>query len=292
MKAIDIQGSLYSSAGLRFGGFPTQQFLEATEQLEYIKPGTRDQIIKEAHFTVQWLHKFPEVGFLIGVLWTKSILLALLIALGCYIFELFRAGFVFNSPISAVACQLWQFLKIPSYFLAAWILWPTSIWLSSWLIGFLIFQGWLSLLTTIMFSPFRIIFATFLLRRFGDGNPHIHNFEANAVAHIIQRLERQTVLQREMPAETETDWEEMPPSWDENLPNFLDTPETRAQKIAKLPPDVAAKFRPIAPKRKSAPAPTASEAIPEWGHPEEYPTSEKLREFLNKEKNSPAKAEK
>lgn len=191
MKAIDIEGSLYSSAGLRFGGFPIQQFLEATEQLEHIKPGTRDQIIKEAHFTVQWLHKFPEIGFLIGVFWTKSILLALLIALGCYIFELFRAGFVGDKPLSAIACQLWKFLKIPAYLLAAWIFWYTNTWLSYWLVGFLIFQGWFSLLTTIVFSPLRIIFATFLLRRFGDNNHHIHNFEANAVIHIIQRLQRE-----------------------------------------------------------------------------------------------------
>ena len=190
MKAIDIQGSLYSSAGLRLGGFPTQQFLEATEQLEQTRPGTRDRIIKEAHFTVKWLHAFPEIGFLIGVLWTKSVLLALIIALGCYIFELVRAGFVGDSPISAIACQLWKFLKIPAYLLAAWILWHTSAWLSSWLIIFLIFQGWFSLLTSIVFSPFRIIFATYLLRRFGDDNHHIHNFEANAVAYIIQRLEK------------------------------------------------------------------------------------------------------
>lgn len=56
MQAIDSFGSLYSAAGLRFGGFQTEQFFEATEELENIRSGVREEIIAEAHCLVYWLH--------------------------------------------------------------------------------------------------------------------------------------------------------------------------------------------------------------------------------------------
>src|SRR5207247_9452135 len=81
MAALDVQGSLYSARGLRFGGFQTAQFMTVTADLEARQSGIRAEIVAEAHHLVNWLHRFPEITFLVGAVATRSIPLRLLFPL-------------------------------------------------------------------------------------------------------------------------------------------------------------------------------------------------------------------
>lgn len=152
MELRDISGSLYSSphpsgkvVGIWFGGFQTADFLDATESLEEKRPGAREEIIAEAHYLVLWLHEFPNIGFLFGIIlgtgldnYLISLLLALLISAGCYMIESIRFYMFGASPLLSQLCRAWRWIKIPAFIIAAISLWPEDNFLSITLIVFLI----------------------------------------------------------------------------------------------------------------------------------------------------------
>jgi len=115
MAALDVQGSLYSARGLRFGGFQTAQFMTVTADLEARQSGIRAEIVAEAHHLVNWLHRFPEITFLVGAVATRSILLGLLCSFGGYVFEIARFYLLGSSPLLSRVSWLWVWLRPPIF---------------------------------------------------------------------------------------------------------------------------------------------------------------------------------
>jgi len=141
MPFNDVMGSLYSGGGLRFGGFQTGEFLEATEPLEKKQPGIREKIVSEAHYLVFWLHKFPEIAFFLGIVFYKNLWTAFLLFIAAFIFEFIRFYLFGSSPFLSGVCRFWNWIKIPAFIIASIILWPEGNFLSVILIVFLIIQG-------------------------------------------------------------------------------------------------------------------------------------------------------
>lgn len=139
MQPKDIMGSLYSSGGLRFGGFQTYQFLELTEELEKIRPGVREEIVGEAHYLAYWLHNFPEIAFFVGTIISRSFLVGILCFIGGYILEVARFYTFGASPLISQLCRLWNWVKIAFFIAVAILLWPEGKLLPIIFIAFLIF---------------------------------------------------------------------------------------------------------------------------------------------------------
>jgi len=130
MKLVDISGNLYSSKGLKFGGFQTSNFIEVTEKLEEIKPGIIEEIIAEAHYLIFWLYRFPEIAFFLGIVFFKSILVALLLFSLAFILEIIRFYIFGTSVIIAHICRIWDWIKIPLFVITSVFLWTESSFLS------------------------------------------------------------------------------------------------------------------------------------------------------------------
>lgn len=184
MPFIDVMGSLYSGGGLRFGGFPTSVFLEATEPLEKKQPGIREKIIGEAHYLAFWLHKFPEIVFFLGIVFYKNLWTAFLLFIAAFIFEFIRFYLFGSSPFLSGACRFWNWIKIPTFIIASIILWPEGNFLSVTLIVFLVIQGWFSLVSTIGMLPIRLMGARFIYKKYGSP---WHNMEGMAISFVINR---------------------------------------------------------------------------------------------------------
>jgi hypothetical protein len=181
MEPVDVEGSLFSEAGLRFGGFQTSDFFRLTEPLEDRNPGIRTRIVAEAHHLVFWLHRFPEIAFLFGIVLYKSVLLGLSFFVFAFVFEVLRFYIWGHSPWVSSLSRLWNWLRVPSYLAAAFFigLGTTSLIIS--LFAFLILQGWLGLFSTVAMLPFRMFVASFVYKKFG-GN--LHNIEGLALVDV------------------------------------------------------------------------------------------------------------
>lgn len=141
MEPRDVMGSLYSAGGLRFGGFQTADFLDATEPLEEKLPGIRERIVAEAHYLVFWLHKFPEIAFFFGIILYKSLSIALLLFVGAFALEIIRFYIFGASPFLSQLCRAWNWIKIPAFIIAATMLWPEGSFLPITLLVFLVLQN-------------------------------------------------------------------------------------------------------------------------------------------------------
>src|SRR3990172_5456582 len=98
MQPVNVMGSLYSEGGLRFGGFQSEDFLDATKDLEVVHPGAREEIIAEAHYLVHWLNRFPEIAFVFGMLFAHSISAGAWLLVMASLAELARFYLFFPSP--------------------------------------------------------------------------------------------------------------------------------------------------------------------------------------------------
>lgn len=194
MDPVDNMGSLYSSKGLRFGGFQTVDFIAQTELLEARMPNIRRTIVAEAHYLVMWLHHFSEVGFLIGIFFFHSILHGIIFFCGAYFIELFRFYSFGASPIIPKVSKLWNLVKLPAFIGAIIVLWNPHLQLALILIVFVVLQLWFILLTTLVMLPVRIIFARHLYIRVGHIMPGAHNMEAMALQLSIQRWQQKRNL--------------------------------------------------------------------------------------------------
>lgn len=190
MRALDVQGTLYSSAGFRFGGFQTHDFLTATAELESNRPGVREEIVAEAYHTCFWLHRFPEAAFLVGALVTRSIFISLVSFVIAYVLEIGRFYLFGTSLLVAHVSRLWSWLKLPIFVGAGISLFPEHTTLAVVLFVFLVLQGYLTILTTAVMLPLRLPLSTWILRTLGRDNPHIHNMEAMALTWSINKRRR------------------------------------------------------------------------------------------------------
>ena len=184
MKPADVMGSLYSEGGLRFGGFQTSDFLDATEPLEAKQPGVRDKIVAEAHCLVFWLHKFPEIAFFFGIILYKSLWVALLLFVAAFILEIISFYIFGSSPFLSRACKVWNWIKIPIFIIAAISLWPEGTFLPIILIVFLIIQGWFDLVASVGMLPIRLIAGRIIYKKYGG---HWHNMEGMAMNFVINQ---------------------------------------------------------------------------------------------------------
>jgi len=190
MQPIDTAGSLYSSGGLRFGGFQTAQFISLTEELENARPGVNEEIIGEAHYLSCWSHRFPEIAFLFGTLSSRSLLIGCLCCIVGKVLEMLRFYVLGASPLISKLCRLWEWLKIPLFIGAAIWLWPEGKLLPIVFIIFLVLQGWFNLVSSVLMLPITLFLLTRIYRIFGEQNPQIHNMEAMSIQLVIDRWHR------------------------------------------------------------------------------------------------------
>lgn len=187
MQPVDTMGSLYSSAGLRFGGFQTSQFMELTEDLEELRPGVREEIVAEAHYLAFWLHRFPEIAFFFGTLFSRSLLVGSLCFVGAFLLEIFRFYILGASPFVSHLHRLWNWTRWPLFLGASLLLWPEGRIIPIVFMMFLILQGWAGLISTIVMLPIKLTALTLLYRLSGKKRPHIYNMEGHAMQYAIDR---------------------------------------------------------------------------------------------------------
>jgi len=58
------------------------------------------------------------------------------------------------------------------------------------ILTFLVLQGWLGLLTTLLMLPLRMVLGRWLYLKFGQTNPHIQNMEGRALTFVINARRR------------------------------------------------------------------------------------------------------
>lgn len=187
MQPVDTMGSLYSSAGLRFGGFRTSQFIELTEDLEELRPGVREEIVAEAHYLAFWLHRFPEIAFFFGTLVSRSLLVGFLCFVGAFLLEIFRFYTFGASPLLSHLHRLWNWIKWPLFIGASLLLWPEGRLIPLVFMIFLILQGWAGLISTLGMLPIKLAILTLLYRLSGKKRPRIFNMEGHAMQYVIDR---------------------------------------------------------------------------------------------------------
>lgn len=184
MFVNDVMGSLYSGGGLRFGGFQTSDFLNATEPLEERRSGVRKEIVAEAHYLVLWLNKFPEITFFLGIVLYKSLWVALFLFVLAFILEIIRFYFFGASPFLSRICRIWNWVKIPLFIIVAIIFWPENSFLSITLIVFLVIQGGYNLITSLGMLPVRLMVGKIFYAKYGGP---WHNMEGMAMNFVINR---------------------------------------------------------------------------------------------------------
>ncbi len=180
-------GELYSGKGLRFGGFLAEEFVEATANMEDVRPEVREEIVAEAHYTTAWLDVFPEIIFLIVIVFQQSLIAACLAFMGAFMVELVRFYTLGSSPLIAKFCRIWTWLRIPVTVWIIYALWKHSISLSIATLIFSILQGWFVLIGPVVTLPIKLFAGYLLLRTHGQKNPHINNVEGMALTFAINR---------------------------------------------------------------------------------------------------------
>jgi hypothetical protein len=187
MEPVDVSGILYSSRGLRFGGFRTEEFLEETSDLENVRPGARRAIVGEAHYLATWLHCFPEVAFLVGAITFSSLAYASAFFVLAFLLEIARFYAFGASRTLSRACWVWHIIRFPLYIAAAIWLWPTGRVLAIVVIAFIILQGLWLLASAVMMLPLRLLVSRLVYNWASHVHPQIHNMEGMAMAYVITR---------------------------------------------------------------------------------------------------------
>ena len=187
MPFNDFMGSIFSAFGLKFGGYQTSQFLELTEDIEKLRPGVRDKIVAEAHYLVNWEDRFPEVGFFLGTLISRSLLIGSLCFVGAYLLEILRFYTFGASPFVSHLCRLWSWIKIPLFIVAAILLWPHGKLIPIVLMLFLIVQGWFMFISTVAMFPIRLIIFFLIDKTIGEKDSYSNNIEGLAMHCVIYR---------------------------------------------------------------------------------------------------------
>ena len=123
MKGADVNGTFYSEKGLRFGGFPTSEFLMATSALEELRPGSQEEIIARARWTLLWADAVVQIAFLSLLLTSKSLLAATAAALACACIEVLRFCYFGSFPFIPQLSRAWSALRYLVFVVALLLLW-------------------------------------------------------------------------------------------------------------------------------------------------------------------------
>ena len=193
VRPVDVKGAIYSGKGLRFGGFTTAEFLELTERLEFVRPGAREEVIAEAHYLLYWLHRFPEIVFILTLAGSRSLLLSSAGFIGAYLIEYIRFYTFGPSRLLSLMCRGWEVVRIPLCIGVAVFLWSDSPKLSIALLAFLILQVWLNVISTIVLFPVRALLTYSVHSLFGARDRHVHNIEGLALKWVIDRWNQTTL---------------------------------------------------------------------------------------------------
>ncbi len=154
MQFIDVSGIAYSSprkgaVGLRLG-WPIKEFTRWTDDLEALRPGTREEIIAEAHYLINWRHRFAEMAFFFGSLWTHSSLVGLLCLAAALPLEDLRFTVFGASRFLSLLSRVWSWIRWPLFLGAAVFLWQEFETISVVFVIFVILQGLFNLITVII----------------------------------------------------------------------------------------------------------------------------------------------
>lgn len=166
MKFADVMGVVYSEKGFRFGGYTTEGFLNVVEPLESKRSGVIQEIIAEAHYIFHWLHNFPEILFLVGILTYKSLWIASMFFLAAYLIEYARFYMLRSSIIIAHISLLWSRLRIIAYLISAIYLWGQSKILAIILIAFIGLQQ-IYLFSNFLMLPLSTFLASIIFKKYG-----------------------------------------------------------------------------------------------------------------------------
>jgi hypothetical protein len=193
-EPVDVMGTLYSSDGLRFGGYRTQDFLDATEELEATRQGVRGEIVTEAKYCAVWLRAFAELCFLGAAVSLESLILGSgALALG-YTVELVRCYvrgpfYLYNSSLF---CRGYVWLRIPAFILAFILTYAGSKRLAVGIAAFFILESW-GVITTLVGIPIRLL-VTKSLHWLSGSDLFLNNPESFVVSYTIKRWRKRLDL--------------------------------------------------------------------------------------------------
>ena len=184
----DVQGDLYSSRGLRLGGYPTIIFLRDTAPLELERPGVREEIIAESHYTIVWLtYCIPEICFYLAFFpFHYSIEAAAIgFAVG-YVYGICRFYLLGTSRGFAYLSIFWSWLRhvIPAGVI--FTTWQQDAVLAGAILFFWIAQGLLGIFTAVFLRIRTALIGGVFRKRVVD-RPTFSNLEALSVLFAIRR---------------------------------------------------------------------------------------------------------
>ena len=190
MEPMDVLGALYSKRGLRFGGFRTHSFLEATEDLEAADPGIRERIIAEAHHQVCWFWRLPEIVFVFLLMLTYSPVLSLMGFIAGSVYVIFSFYLFGGSKLVTHLSRLWGWVSLPLMLSLAYWVWEKSPAASVSLLVFAVAQGYFKLAYVAFSVAVRAPIFTLLIKtKWGqqqfDRNPEFYSPEAYVVNSVI-----------------------------------------------------------------------------------------------------------
>ena len=187
VEPVDVMGTLYSSDGLRFGGYRTQDFLAATEELEAARPGVRSEIVTDGKYCAVWIRAFAELCFLVAAVSLHSLIFGCgALALG-YAVELVRCYvkgpfYLYNSSLF---CRVYVLLRIPAFVLAFFLTYGESKPLAIGIAAVFILES-LGIMTTVVGIPIRLLVAR-ALHGLSGSDLFLNNPESFVVSWTIKR---------------------------------------------------------------------------------------------------------
>lgn len=195
MAFHDQLGTLYSGdgitvVGLRFGGFQTSQFTNATETLESRRPGVRKEIIAEAYYLAMWQYKICEIGFYVGLVCYASLKVAFAFFFLAFFLEVIRLYLFGADLMISWACKVWQWVKFPLFAITAIVLWSTSYLLAVYLLVFLFLQCYLDIIAGLSFVLIKGFIGRFIYRKYGQQGLHWANMEGMVLSFVITKWNR------------------------------------------------------------------------------------------------------
>ena len=190
MEPVDQGGTLYSSGGLRFGGFQSDDFIRDTEVLETVRPGVRSEIVGYAHYFVFWPHRFADLLFILSALWLGSAVAALVVSTIGYGLEILRFYLLGNYRVLSFIARLswlWGYLRLVVFPVGVFLTWHDTLLVTSIAVYFILQT--FSAVTIIVGFPVRIALGKWQYRRL-DHNLDEANLEGLAMWWTIQDWKR------------------------------------------------------------------------------------------------------
>lgn len=184
----DVQGDLYTARGLRLGGYPTIIFLRDTAPLEVERPGVREEIIAESHYTIVWLtYCIPELCFYLALLAFHYSIVAAAIGFAVgYVYGVCRFFLFGTSRSFAYLSIFWSWLRHVMPAGVIYATWQQDAVLVGAIMFFWLAQGFLGIFTAIFLRIRAALMGGVFRKRIVD-RLDVSNLEGLAVSFAIQR---------------------------------------------------------------------------------------------------------